>query len=133
MMDSSNRTALDLRVEEWKDYDPLRAARQHHSLNRDQLARRRRRAMRIARRAATLLRTNFSAKRIVLFGSLANRGEFTLWSDIDLAVWDVAPARFYAAVAVVTGMSAEFKIDLVDIESCGPFLRKAIEQKGIDL
>ena len=133
MTDFSHRTALDLSAEEWKSYAPLQAIRQHHSSVRAQLAQRRRRAMRVARQAAALLRSDFSAQRVVLFGSLASRGGFTLWSDIDLAVWGVAPQQFFAAVAAVTGMSAEFKIDLVDLGFCPASLHKAIEQDGVDL
>jgi hypothetical protein len=40
------------------------------------------------------------------------------WSDIDLAVWGIPAAAFYEAVAAVTGLDAEFCIDLLDPESC---------------
>ena len=133
MSDSQHRTALDLSPEEWKNYNPLRAMRDNQSSMRVQLGQRRRRAARAARKAASLLRKNFQAQRVVLFGSLAKRGRFTLWSDIDLAVWGISPEQFYAAVAAVTGLSIEFKIDLVDPDSCRMSLRTTIDQDGIDL
>jgi hypothetical protein len=34
--------------------------------------------------------------------------------------------RFYATVAAITGLSAEFKVDLVDAEACKASLREAI-------
>ncbi|HHY93177.1 MAG TPA: nucleotidyltransferase domain-containing protein, partial [Firmicutes bacterium] len=38
-----------------------------------------------------------------------------------------------AAVAAVTGLSAEFKVDLVDVTACRPAIQKAAESEGIDL
>ncbi len=89
--------------------------------------------MEVARQAASLLRKEFDAKNVVLVGSLAIRENFTLWSDIDLAVFGVPADRFYAAVAAITGISANFKIDLIDAETCKVSLRDAIDRDGIAL
>lgn len=96
-------------------------------------AARRRRALRVARAAAEVLRHDFGAGRIVVFGSLARSGHFTDWSDIDLAAWGIPADLFYSAVARVTGLSAEFKVDLLDPESCTPSLRERVEREGQDL
>jgi predicted nucleotidyltransferase len=133
MTDTTQRTALDMRVEEWKAYRPIPAILQRQSANQAQLERRRKRAMRLARQAAALLRAEFGAKKVTLFSSLAIPGGFTLWSDIDLAVFGVPADRFYAAVAAITGLSAEFKVDLVDAEACKTSLRDAIDRDGIVL
>ena len=133
MADTATRTALELSVEDWRRYDPAEAIHQRQMVARQELARSRRRALRTARRAAGLLRESFGARRVVLFGSLTKRGGFTSWSDIDLAAWGIASHQFYAAVAAVTGLSAEFKIDLVDSDFCRPALRSAIEREGVDL
>ena len=84
----------------------------------------------MARKAAELLHREFGARDVVIFGSLGRRGGFTPWSDIDLAAKGISPTRFYEAVGIVTGISAEFKIDLVDLESCASSLRKKIEIEG---
>lgn len=89
--------------------------------------------MRQARRAAELLKRQFGATRVVLFGSLAHRLWFTRWSDIDLAVWGIAPGEFYRAAGIVAEMNSHFKIDVVDPESCRPSVREEIEEDGIDL
>lgn len=128
-----HRTALDLKPDEWKTYHPNSAIRQRQSATHSQLERRRKRALQVARQAASLLRNEFGAKKVVLFGSLAIPEYFTLWSDIDLAVLGVPANRFYAAVAAITGLSAEFKVDLVDAESCKVSLRDAIDRDGIAL
>lgn len=133
MTDLIHRTALDLPPEEWKKYQPIQAILQRQSAAHSQLERRRKRAMRVARQAASLLRTEFDAKKVVLFGSLVILKNFTLWSDIDLAVFGVPADRFYAAVAAITGLSAEFKVDLIDAETCKVSLRDAIDRDGISL
>jgi len=83
MTEKIHRTALDLPPEEWKKYQPLQAILQRKSATHSQLERRRKRAMRVARQAASLLRKEFDAKKVVLFGSLAIQESFTLWSDIE--------------------------------------------------
>ena len=133
MTDTMHRTALDMPVEEWQTYHPIPAILQRQSATQTQLERRRKRAMRLARQAAALLCKEFDARSVVLFGSLASRSGFTLWSDIDLAVFGVPADRFYAAVAAITGLSAEFKVDLVDADACKASLREAIDRDGIAL
>ena len=129
----THRTALDLSEEEWKSYHPLQVILDRQSATQAHVAKRRRRAVRLAKQAAVLLRRNFNAQRVVAFGSLAKRGGFTQWSDIDLAAWGISPDEFYKAVAVVTGLSTDFKIDLVDANTCRPSLRAAIERDGKDI
>ena len=103
-------TALELSPLEWKKYHPAKAYHSQTPQERLALAGRRRKALRTARWAARLLVEHYGARRVVLFGSLARPGAFTAYSDIDLAAWGIPPERFFAAVAEITGMSAEFRI-----------------------
>ena len=121
------KTALDLTREEWQAYQP------GNKPGGTQVGERRERAWRVARAAAKVLREQFGATRVVAFGSLAHRDGFTLWSDLDLAAWGIAPGAFYRAVAVVTGISPEFKVDLVAPEDCQPTFRHVIEREGVAL
>ena len=121
------KTALDLTRDEWQAYQPS------VELDQDLLSERWQRAWKTARQAAQVLRHRFGATRIVVFGSLTHRDWFTPWSDIDLAAWDIPPDAFYRAVAVVTGLDPEFKVDLVVPEDCQPSLRRVIEQEGVAL
>ena len=50
-----------------------------------------------------------------------------------VAVWGIANDKYYQAVAAVTGMSSEFKIDLIDPETCRPILLEAIEKDGQEI
>lgn len=121
------RTALDLTAEELQVYQPDREPDERLEAERWQ------RAWEVARVAARLLREAFGATRVVTFGSLAHRAWFSPWSDIDLAAWGIPADQFYRAVAAVTGVSPDFRVDLVDLESCRPAVRRFIEREGIDL
>ena len=123
-------TALNLSPEALKKYRPLEAIRRRKARTSTELAKRRRLAIATARKAARLLREKFGAKEVILFGSLARHGGFTLFSDIDLAVRGIAPDRFFEAVGLVTGLSAEFKIDLVEIETSSPGMYRSIQKDG---
>lgn len=125
-----SRTALDLSPEALKRYRPQEAIHRRKSAVSDELSKRRRRAMKAAQKAADLLRREFGANEVFVFGSLTRRGEFTFWSDVDLAAFGIPPTRFFEAVGAVTGLSSEFKLDLIDIETCSDSLREAIETDG---
>ena len=88
---------------------------------------RRRKAWRIARTAAALLKSKYHATRVVVFGSLTDKDRFSLWSDLDLAVWGVTPGDYFDAVAKVLDIGGEIKTDLILAEKCKPPLREVIE------
>ena len=127
------RTALDLTAQEWQDFHPGEISDGLQLHESAQAKKRSQQAWRVARRAAQMLRKQFGAGRVVVFGSLAHGAWFTSWSDIDLAAWGIPPERFYWAVAAVTGLSADFKIDLIDQETCRSAVRKALEREGVEL
>jgi predicted nucleotidyltransferase len=87
----------------------------------------------VAVKAAALLKNEFFAKRVVLFGSAARADTFDRTSDVDLAVWGVAPGRFFAAVARVNELSPKWKIDLYGPHPFGSPMEEVIGRQGIDL
>lgn len=123
-------TALDLSPEALKKYHPLEAIRRRRVETRVEVAKRRRRAYAVARKAAKLLKEKFGAKEVILFGSMARIGSFTLYSDIDLAVRGIPSDRFYEAVGLIITFNMEFDIDLVEFETCPVPLRQNIEKDG---
>jgi len=123
-------TALDLSPEELKKYRPLDAIKKRRAKFSVEITSRRRRAMIAARKAAKLLKTEFGASEVILFGSLARRGSFSLYSDIDLAVRGIAPEKFFAVSAAIERVDVNFQIDLVDLETCPPAVFKKIEKDG---
>ena len=58
------------------------------------------------------------------------RVDFTRWSDIDLASRGIPSEQFLTAIDTVLHMSPEFKIDLVELETCRPAVLKSIEAEG---
>lgn len=99
----------------------------------DQLTKRYEEAWNIAKEAAAVLKHDFRASKVAVFGSLTDLSAFTRWSDVDLAVWGVPENRFYAAVGAVTGLTSKFKIDLVDATCARDSLKKSIEFEGIEI
>lgn len=126
-------TALELKPEEWRKYNPAKNAGIRRSGKESELKDYRAEAIKTARQAATLLRQRFGAEKVVVFGSLASKDDFTLWSDIDIAAWGIDSDKFYMAVAVVTGLSSLFKIDLVEPDTCRESIRTAIIEQGIEI
>jgi predicted nucleotidyltransferase len=127
------KTALDITPDQWHAYDVGAAARRRRASGDRQAQERWQQAQRLARQAASLLLEKFSARRVVLFGSAAERSSFTRWSDVDLAVWGVPPESFYAAVAAVTSLSTDIPVDIVDAEQCGEGIKETIEREGLAL
>jgi predicted nucleotidyltransferase len=86
-----------------------------------------------ARRAAGLLKGDYGATRVVVFGSLAHGHGFGRHSDIDMAAQGIAPALFWRAWASLDHVAPGFEINLVDFETATASLRAAIEREGVDL
>ena len=121
------KTTLDLTAEELRLYHPDRKSAEWQTRDR------RERALELAREAACLLRDRFRATRVVAFGSLAHQAWFNSRSDVDLAAWGIPAQQFFQAVAAVTSLSRDFRVQLVDPESCRSAVRQSIDQEGIDL
>lgn len=118
-------------AEELAQYEAT--ARQRRARSQRELTRRRACAQEVAQRAAQLLKKQFGATRVVLFGSLAHTATFTLWSDVDLAAWGLRPEDTFRAVQAVLALDPKIEVNLVDIETCRPAVSAAIEREGIEL
>jgi len=99
----------------------------------EQLIERYEEAWQAVRKAATLLKRRYGAKKVLVFGSLIDRSRFNYWSDVDLAVVGIADGEFYAAVGAVTSLITKFEVDLVDLKDCKLSLRKVIESEGVEI
>ncbi|HXV99694.1 MAG TPA: nucleotidyltransferase domain-containing protein [Anaerolineae bacterium] len=109
------------------------AAQRRQEQERVQQAQRIQRAWILAQQAAQLLRENFGAKEVILFGSLARRDFFHRCSDLDLAVGGVKNQDFWRAWSVLDQLDREFAIDLIDIQTVSPALKLIIDQEGLAL
>ena len=123
--------AESLTAEELASYRAGTARRRHA------VARSRRehweRAQRVARQAAAVLRTEFSATRVVVFGSGTSPARFGLSSDLDLAAWGIDERRYLKAVARLLDIDPELQVDLVAVEEAPAALRVTIETEGVEL
>ncbi|MFN8490073.1 MAG: hypothetical protein U0350_20970 [Caldilineaceae bacterium] len=91
------------------------------------------RAGRVARQGAELLKTEFGAKRVVIFGSLRQPALFHARSDVDLAAWGIDEQCYFRAVAQLLSLDSEISFDLVRMEDASPSLLAAILRDGVEL
>jgi uncharacterized protein len=110
-----------------------RAAMAREGAHRQETEQRRQAAWGIARRAARLLREEFGATRVVVFGSLAHGAWFEQRSDIDLAAEGIPPQAFWRAWCALDRLAPAVDIDLIAIESAPARLRDEITQQGVVL
>ncbi len=124
-------TTINLTPEKLAIY---RATAQHRrAQEQPELDRRREKAWTAARQAAQLLKEQFKARRVVVFGSLAHKSGFTRWSDVDIAAWGIALEDTFRAIGAVMDMKTEIEVNLVDVNTCRPSLLKIIEQDGVEV
>ena len=94
---------------------------------------RREQARTVARQAARILRAQFGASGVWVFGSLAEGDHFTERSDIDMAATGLTPVLHLEALGRLLRLSPDFEFDLVDLGGCTDGLRQAVEQHGVEL
>jgi len=115
---------IDLPAEQMQQY--ILAARSRKQQRLAALEQHRGRGLAIAQTAAQLLKTEFDASRVVLFGSLLS-DTFHETSDIDLAVWELPEKSYFKAVGRLLSLS-EFEFDLVEVQYASPEILAAIAQ-----
>ncbi|HOP39729.1 MAG TPA: nucleotidyltransferase domain-containing protein [Geobacteraceae bacterium] len=120
------KSAADISHVQRNKYRPFRSIRRQRPTEKVEEAKE------TATAIACELKERFCANRVMLFGSLA-RDDFHEWSDIDLAVWGVAPTEYFRAVAFASGFSKVFKVDLVDAQDCSESLLQHVLKEGVEL
>jgi predicted nucleotidyltransferase len=85
------------------------------------------------REAATVLKTRFGARRVVLFGSLAHAAWFTSDSDVDLAIEGLVGDAYWQAWRWLEEKISNRTVDLVELETAKESLRRSIRRYGIEL
>ncbi len=125
------KTAAQITDEEMVVYRTTSQRREEQE--RQEEIQRKQRALSLAEQAAKILRMDFQARQVILFGSLARGEFFHRRSDIDLVVAGVKSQDFWRAWGALDKLGGEFEIDLVDIETASPALRLVLEQEGVEL
>ena len=88
-------------------------------------------AMHAIQKIAGILKQEFQATEVRLFGSLLEKERFTEFSDIDIAERGIPPSKFYKAYARITREVSDFNIDLVDMEDCKEAIKDVIDKEGV--
>ena len=110
-----------------------RGARRRWQEEQHALTQRRERAWQLARSAAQLLKEQFGATRVVVFGSLTHEGRFTPWSDVDIAAWGLKKEDTFRAIGAVMDLDNQIALNLVDVNTCRPEIVAVIEREGVKL
>lgn len=124
----SDRTASQLTKQQIAEYQ--RGTQRRKSGQQNQLHGRFQRAWEAARQSAKLLKTDFRAERVAVFGSLLDEKLFHLRSDIDLAVWGLDEKEYYRAVGILQSIDPDFSIDMIMVEEASPALQTIILAEG---
>lgn len=111
----------------------LRGSRQRDVQRTKRLSRRQERARQVANSAASVLKTDFGAKKVILYGSLAHGAWFREYSDVDLAVVGLPAKLFWRAWVTIDRLSTDIEINIIDLVDAKPSLMHEIELTGIEL
>ncbi|GIV16267.1 MAG: nucleotidyltransferase [Armatimonadota bacterium] len=117
--------------EQWQAY--IETLRQRDRADRERLQRRYERAWQLARQAAEVLRRDFGATRVVVFGSLLRPSMFGERSDVDIAAWGIQPQDTLRAMSAVAYLDEQIEVSLVDVSTCKPGILRVIESEGVDI
>ncbi len=116
------------------DYTPyIQKLKERQAEEKAQAEKKRQQALALAREIAVLLKRDFAAKRIILFGSVLSPEHFHLRSDIDLAAVGVPVKHFFKAYGFALDLARPFNLDLINLEDCRPALSEKIATTGMEL
>lgn len=107
-----------------------RTAKIRRQKRQEQLEAKRIHAWQVAATGAALLKSEFGAEQVAVFGSLLTPGLFHHRSDVDLAVWGLPQDMYFRAVGRLQSLDAQISVDLVAVEMASPRLQKKIEREG---
>jgi predicted nucleotidyltransferase len=85
----------------------------------------------IAKKAAEMLKNEFGAQQVAVFGSITQKELYHLHSDLDIAVWGLDEKKFHRAVAKLLELEPSQRVDLVRIEDARDSLQSVIDQEGV--
>jgi uncharacterized protein len=97
------------------------------------LQKRQAKGYKLACQAAHLLKTEFGADTVFLFGSMLSLDRIHERSDIDLAVTGLNPKDYFRALGKLQGLDRDFPIDLVEVSEAKSHILAEIYDKGMIL
>jgi len=126
-------TALELTPEGWGHYIKAMSLRSSPPGLTLEEKRERKQLLERVQKAVEVLKSSFTIRRVILFGSLAHASWFMSDSDVDLAIEGLASEDYWQAWRLVEDIIKDRPIDLIEIETAGKSLRRAIERYGVEL
>ena len=121
------KTALDLSPEEWKQFSlPRRSITPETKARWEQ-------AWELIPKLAAMLREEYGAEKVQVFGSAIKLEYFSMTSDIDLVVWGVPASLYFLAATAADEFDDAFKVDVVDVKFCRLSLLEVIDAEGVDV
>jgi uncharacterized protein len=102
------------------------SAQKRYQQQQERLRDRQRLGLAVAQEAAEILKQEFNAEKVVLFGSMLSFERIHERSDVDLAVWGLEPQQYYRAVGKLQGLHRDMPVDLIEAESASPRLLREI-------
>ena len=126
-------TALELGPKGWKKYRPRPEKISLHSgvasVQDDVTDELFKRAKEIGR----ILKNQLGARRVILLGSLMHLGWFGPESDVDFAVQGLEWKEFCKAWRIAEDLIGDRPVDLIDLDTVGESMMRAIERYGEEL
>ncbi len=132
-METNDNRVNYMAIEEEKLAEYRLTWQKRENERRQALLERQKRAYSAARSAAVIIREQFGAIRVRLFGSLLYPQSFHNHSDIDLAAEGMDDTLVLKAWCAVSASAPEFEFDLVTPAECRPEIWSSIESEGIEL
>ncbi|MGH2521032.1 MAG: nucleotidyltransferase family protein [Anaerolineales bacterium] len=111
----------------------IQTARARKLARQQRLEQRRTQAWAVAQHAAVVLKEEFGATRVGVFGSLLHPDLFYERSDVDLAVWGLDERLYHRAHARLLSLDPTLEVDLIEVEHARPALQAVIEREGVIL
>lgn len=106
---------------------------QRKAKERSRLKQRHQDGLETAKALADILKSDFGARKVVLFGSMLSVNNIRMRSDLDLMAWGLASDDYIKALTALMRQSDSFAVDLVRIEEAPPSLKKYVLEKGLVL
>ena len=115
----------------------IQSDRQREPQRIEKMRKRQKVGMKIAKQAAEILKTEFNASKVALFGSLLVPENMYERSDIDIAVWGLTKDQAFSAWGVVNSridLHGDFPhIDVVPVENAFPHIQRSIKRSHLEL
>lgn len=115
--------------ETFKSYQLAHRERQHRI--DQQIQSRFEQAWKVAHMASDLLKNDFRATKVAVFGSLTQRDLFHPHSDVDLAVWGIDERYLFRVIGILQSLDPSISVDLIFYDDASPRMKETIEREGV--